>query len=73
MSSKRLRAATGAAAAVALAQISETKQQIRMADPALLVRPCKPINTIRATKASALPEYTVSLTKTSLVNPYLAP
>jgi len=63
--SKALNAATGAAAAVALAQISEAIQQPRIAMPALLVRPCKTISTISARKAKAHPEYTVSLTKRS--------
>jgi hypothetical protein len=63
--SKALNAATGAVAAVALAQISEAMQQPRIATPALLVRPCKTISTISARKAKVHPEYTVSLTKKS--------
>src|SRR5271165_2451702 len=60
--SKRLSTASGAAAALALAQISEARQQPRIATPALLVRPCKTTNTISATNASAHTEYTVSVT-----------
>src|SRR5437867_800561 len=68
MLSKGLSSANGAAAAVALAQISEAKQQPRITTPALLVRPRKTISTISATKASAHPEYTISVTKKSRCN-----
>jgi hypothetical protein len=67
--SKELNAATGTVATVALAQVSEAIQQPRIATPALLVRPCKTINTIKARKANAHPEYTVSLTKKSRCKP----
>ena len=63
--SKELNTAIGAAAAVAVAQISEAMQQPKIATPALLVRPCKTTSTISARNAKAHPEYTVSLTKRS--------
>ncbi len=53
MLSKRASAATRMATALALAQISEARQQTKIASPAVLVRPRKTINPISSAKDSA--------------------